>query len=190
MVDLLFQRSNSAQSLQRWEGWSLPSQWKLQLRAQIWTVNIELYQVYIEFVDCYSSLFNRSSFTGTCCKIHAVSKAKVLTSVPWNLDPRILLWLCWPTMSRWSYHRILTENMPYFKHHECIFYTSLIFMKYSWKISQNITWNQVGYTTCKCHPCVGNFWSAYFSAFHPYECEDSSEEASDDGADSQRSAGV
>lgn len=52
------------------------------------------------------------------------------------------------------------------------------------------TWNQVGYTTCKSHPGIGNLWSTYFSAFHPYECEDASKEAGDDGADSERSAGV
>ena len=53
-----------------------------------------------------------------------------------------------------------------------------------------ITWNQVGNTSCKGHPRIGNLWSTDFSAFHPHECEDASEETSGNRTDSERSAGV
>lgn len=53
-----------------------------------------------------------------------------------------------------------------------------------------ITWGEVGYTACKGHPGIGNLWSSYFSALHPYEGEDAAEEAGDDGADGERSGGV
>lgn len=66
--------------------------------------------------------------------------------------------------------------------------TRLIILKNNQKYC--FTWYQVGYTTCKGHPGIGKFWSTYFSAFHPYECEDTSEEAGDNGADSKGSASV
>lgn len=35
---------------------------------------------------------------------------EVLTFVLWSLDPRILIQLCWPTMSKWSSHRTLFKQ--------------------------------------------------------------------------------
>lgn len=52
------------------------------------------------------------------------------------------------------------------------------------------TWNQISYRSSKCHPGIGDLWSTYFSALHPYECEDAAKEPGYDGADGKRSAGM
>lgn len=105
----------------------------------------------------------------------------ILTFVPWNWDPQIHLSPCWPTMNRWSFRKILGEGSAHIQNTHTI---TLDLLELSF------TWSQISYSPCKCHPGVGDLWSTYFSALHPYECEDAAKETGDDGADGECSAGV
>lgn len=116
--------------------------------------------------------------------LHNHSALDVLTFVLWSLDPQILIPLCWPTMSRWSFHRTLLK-----KDTNGIWLTDITSSEghffYIW-----FTRCKVGDRARKRHPWVGEFWSADFGALHPDEREDTPKESCDHSADCECSAGV
>lgn len=109
--------------------------------------------------------------------------------MPWSLDPQTLIRLCWPTRSRWSCHRTLQNHIIIITWISSASRLNpppppLFFF------STFLTGNQICDAPRKCHPGVYYFCSANFSAFHPYQCEDSPKEAGDDGGDCEGPAGM